>query len=110
MENQNRLLAYESNLDPLAQRSTFAKRKVVLDDEKKGTACRSSFGRDRDRIIFCKSFRRLVHKTQLYISHEGNEHKRTRLTHTLEVVQIARAIAKNLFMNEELVDSVNCFV
>lgn len=106
MSFASRLLRYEENLHPLAQRSSLDLRKIPLLDEAEGTACRSPFGRDRDRIIFSKSFRRLMHKTQLYLSHEGNEHKRTRLTHTIEVVQIARAFARNLAMNEELVEAI----
>jgi dGTPase len=102
-------LAYsqEKNLHPLAQKSVNATRMFQLPDEKNASACRSFFGRDRDRIIFCKSFRRLAHKTQLYISHEGNEHNRTRLTHTIEVAQIAKTIARNLLMNEELVEAIS---
>lgn len=56
---------------------------------------RTDFQRDRDRIIHCKSFRRMKHKTQVFISPEG-DHYRTRLTHTLEVSQIARSIARAL--------------
>jgi dGTPase len=96
----------EKRLHPLAQRSSLAERLLPLADEQDGTACRSPFARDRDRIIFCKAFRRLTHKTQLYISHEGNEHNRTRLTHTFEVGQIAKAIATNLSMNEALVEAI----
>ena len=62
---------------------------------------RTAFQRDRDRIIHCKSFRRLKHKTQVFLSPYG-DHYRTRLTHTLEVSQIARTIAKALRLNEDL--------
>lgn len=66
---------------------------------------RSEFQRDRDRILHCKSFRRLKHKTQVFLSPEG-DHYRTRLTHTLEVSQIGRTIARALRLNEDLVEAI----
>lgn len=66
---------------------------------------RTEYQRDRDRILHCKSFRRLKHKTQVFLSPEG-DHYRTRLTHTLEVSQIARTIAKALFLNEDLTEAI----
>lgn len=66
---------------------------------------RTCFQRDRDRIIHCKSFRRLNHKTQVFISPEG-DHYRDRLTHTLEVAQIARTIARSLRLNEDLTEAI----
>ncbi len=66
---------------------------------------RTEYQRDRDRIIHCKSFRRLKHKTQVFLSPEG-DHYRTRLTHTLEVSQIARTIAKALLLNEDLAEAI----
>ncbi len=66
---------------------------------------RTEFARDRDRIIHSKAFRRLKHKTQVFISLD-NDHYRTRLTHTLEVSQIARTIAKATRLNEELVEAI----
>ncbi len=65
---------------------------------------RTEFQRDRDRIIHCKSFRRLMHKTQVFLCPE-DDHYRTRLTHTLEVAQIARTIARGLFLNEDLTEA-----
>lgn len=99
-------IGLRGTLHPAAQRSEYATRQILLADEEEGAALRSKFARDRDRIAFCKSFRRLAHKTQLYISHEGNEHKRTRLTHTIEVALIARAIAKTVRANEELTEAI----
>jgi dGTPase len=66
---------------------------------------RTEFQRDRDRITHCKSFRRLMHKTQVFISPEG-DHYRTRLTHTLEVAQIARTVARALRLNEDLTEAI----
>ncbi|MDR3552083.1 MAG: deoxyguanosinetriphosphate triphosphohydrolase [Clostridia bacterium] len=66
---------------------------------------RTSFQRDRDRILHCKAFRRLKHKTQVFISPEG-DHYRTRLTHTLEVSQIARTISRALRLNEDLTEAI----
>lgn len=90
------------NLSPYAKRSMFSKGR-----EKDEAPCdiRTVYQRDRDRIIHCKSFRRLKHKTQVFLAPEG-DHYRTRLTHTLEVSQIARTIAKALGLNEDLVEAI----
>ncbi len=66
---------------------------------------RTDFQRDRDRIIHCKAFRRLKHKTQVFLSPES-DHYRTRMTHTLEVSQIARTIARALRLNEDLTEAI----
>lgn len=66
---------------------------------------RTAFQRDRDRIIHCKSFRRLKHKTQVFMAPQ-DDHYRTRLTHTLEVSQIARTIARSLRLNEDLTEAI----
>ncbi|MBQ7653841.1 MAG: deoxyguanosinetriphosphate triphosphohydrolase [Clostridia bacterium] len=69
------------------------------------SSVRTVYQRDRDRIIHCTSFRRLKHKTQVFLSPEG-DHYRTRLTHTLEVSQIARTIARALRLNEDLTEAI----
>ena len=67
---------------------------------------RNEFQRDRDRIIHAKSFRRLMHKTQVFIAPDG-DHFRTRLTHTLEMMQISRTIARSLGLNEDLTEAIS---
>ncbi|MDN7024117.1 dNTP triphosphohydrolase [Methanoculleus sp. FWC-SCC1] len=67
---------------------------------------RSPFQHDKDRILYCKSFRRLMHKTQVCFTGTMNEHIRTRLTHTLEVAQIARTIARLVGVNEDLTEAI----
>src|SRR5512134_1259221 len=68
-------------------------------------ALRMAFQRDRDRIIHCTAFRRLEYKTQVFVNHEG-DYYRTRLTHTLEVAQISKGIARRLKLNEDLTESI----
>ena len=67
---------------------------------------RDNFQRDRDRVIHCSAFRRLKHKTQVFVEHES-DYYRTRLTHTIEVAQVARTIAGVLGLNSELTEAIS---
>lgn len=89
-------------LSPIACLSQSSRGRQITEQK---CQLRTEFARDRDRIIHCKSFRRLKHKTQVFISLD-NDHYRTRLTHTLEVSQIARTIARALRLNEDLVEAI----
>ena len=89
----------------LFEYGTFADSSLGRSKEEEKCNLRTDFQRDRDRIIHSKSFRRLKHKTQVFISPEG-DHFRTRLTHTLEVSQIGRTIARALRLNEDLVEAI----
>ena len=91
----------EETLSPLAARSWPARRQVAEED----CTVRSPLQRDRDRIVHSKAFRRLKHKTQVFVSPEG-DHYRTRLTHTIEVTQIARTVARALRLNEDLTEAI----
>ena len=89
-------------LSPLAAKSALSEGRA---QEEEKCALRTEFQRDRDRIIHSKSFRRLMHKTQVFLAPEG-DHFRTRLTHTIEVSQIARTIARSLNLNEDLTEAI----
>lgn len=109
MEKQNRdykSVTYEIEdkyLSPYAAKSRDTKgRKTPIAE----SSMRTEFQRDRDRIIHCKAFRRLKHKTQVFLAPEG-DHYRTRLTHTLEVSQIARSISRALRLNEDLTEAIS---
>jgi dGTPase len=91
----------ETHLSPLAARSYPAERQVVEAD----CGLRTPFQRDRDRIVHSKAFRRLKHKTQVFVAPEG-DHYRTRLTHTLEATQISRTVARALRLNEDLTEAI----
>ena len=88
-------------LSPYAFRTADTKGRLFSCEK---SECRTEFQRDRDRILHSKSFRRLMHKTQVFFSPE-EEHYRTRMTHTLEVTQIARIIARALRLNEDLAEA-----
>lgn len=89
-------------LSPLA---AFSDRSVGRLVDEEPDALRTCYQRDRDRIVHCKAFRRLSHKTQVFLAPEG-DHYRTRLTHTLEVAQIARSVAASLRLNEDLTEAI----
>jgi dGTPase len=94
----------EKRLAIFASRSSRAVRRYPVSEEGKSYDYRTEYQRDRDRIIHSRAFRRLKHKTQVFIPFEG-DHYRTRLTHTLEVTQIARTVARALGMNEDLAEA-----
>ena len=97
-----RIVARErEDLSPLAVRSYPAVRVTPEPD----CGLRTPFQRDRDRIVHSKSFRRLKHKTQVFVLPEG-DHYRTRLTHTIEVTQVSRTVARALALNEDLVEAI----
>jgi dGTPase len=99
---KERMQAFEqARLSPLATRSYPALRTIPEQD----SPVRTPFQRDRDRIVHSKAFRRLKHKTQVFISPEG-DHYRTRLTHTLETTGIARTVARALALNEDLTEAI----
>ena len=97
---QGRLRKMQANFasDPAQSRGR-------LHNEKK-SSFRDNFQRDRDRVIHCSAFRRLKHKTQVFVEHEG-DYYRTRLTHTIEVAQVARTISSVLGLNSELTEAIS---
>ena len=96
-------LRFENNfLSEYAQKSTATRGRLRCEEE---CPMRTEYQRDRDRIIHSKSFRRLKHKTQVFLAPSG-DHYRTRMTHTLEVMQIARTLARCLRLNEDLTEAI----
>ena len=89
-------------LSPYAAKSAESRGRRLTEEK---CSVRTDFQRDRDRIIHSKAFRRLMHKTQVFLAPEG-DHYRTRLTHTIEVSQIARTIARGAGLNEDLTDAI----
>ena len=93
----------ENHLKPYAVKSVNSKGRIYKEIE---NSIRSPYQRDRDRIIHSSSFRRLKHKTQVFVNTEG-DHYRTRLTHSMEVSQIARTLARSLGLNEDLSETLS---
>ena len=91
--------------ESLSRYATLSEATRGRERELSADTMRTEFQRDRDRIIHCKAFRRLMHKTQVFLSPEY-DHYRTRLTHTLEVAQIARTVARSLALNEDLSEAI----
>lgn len=89
----------------LSEYASLSKNSAGREEPEEQCDIRTVYQRDRDRILHCKAFRRLKHKTQVFLEPQG-DHYRTRLTHTLEVSQIARTIAKSLRLNEDLVEAI----
>ena len=95
----------KNSIQTLSKLAVPLKSKGRFFKEKK-TSLRTDFQRDRDRIIHSTSFRRLKHKTQVFVNTEG-DHYRTRITHSIEVSQIARTIAKYLGLNDDLAETLS---
>ena len=93
----------ENNLKSYATKSIASKGRIYIEKE---NSIRTPYQRDRDRIIHSTSFRRLKHKTQVFVNTEG-DHYRTRLTHSMEVSQIARTLARSLSLNEDLSETLS---
>ncbi len=103
---RQRLEQDEARLAPYALRAESATRRYALDDEGRAFDYRTSFQRDRDRIVYSRAFRRLRQKAQSGILPAYEDHRRNRLTHTLEVSQLARTIGRALGLNEDLIEAV----
>jgi len=99
---RERIEGRELLLSPLAAKSRYSRGRARPDEP---SPTRSEFQRDRDRVVHCKAFRRLKHKTQVFIAPLG-DHYVTRLTHTMEVAQVARTIARALNLNEDLTEAI----
>ena len=89
-------------LSPYAAKAAESRGRKLPEEK---CSIRTDYQRDRDRIVHSKAFRRLMHKTQVFLAPEG-DHYRTRLTHTIEVSQIARTIARGAGLNEDLTEAI----
>jgi len=98
--------AEDERLAPYALRSGEASRRLGLESEGRAFDYRTQFQRDRDRVVYSRAFRRLRQKAQAGILPDYEDHRRNRLTHTLEVVQLARTIGRALALNEDLIEAI----
>jgi len=96
----------EDRLAPVAVRSAGATRRLPVEDEGRAFDYRTAFQRDRDRVVYSRAFRRLRQKAVAGILPAYEDHRRNRLTHTLEVAQVARTIGRTLALNEDLIEAV----
>lgn len=99
---RERIEEAEFRLSPLAAKSRYTRGRERAEEE---SPMRTAFQRDRDRVVHCKAFRRLKYKTQVFLAWVG-DHYSTRLTHTMEVAQIARSLARALNLNEDLTEAI----
>ena len=104
IDHHIRLMLEQRERDTLSPQASFSPDARRMRPEPESPV-RTAFQRDRDRIIHTKSFRRLMHKTQVFIAPSG-DHYRTRLTHTLEVAQLARTVGRALCLNEDLIEAI----
>jgi dGTPase len=104
VEKTIRELLEEREAGFLSEKATFSRNAQRTTHEQESDV-RTAFQKDRDRIIHSKAFRRMMHKTQVFFAPEG-DHYRTRMTHTLEVAQVARTIARGLSLNEDLAEAM----
>ncbi len=100
-----RVVTEEIEAATLASWATLSASSKGRERNEEPSPLRAAFQRDRDRILHTKTFRRLKHKTQVFLAPEG-DHYRTRLTHTLEVAQVGRTIGRALRLNEDLVEAI----
>ncbi|MBO6061546.1 MAG: deoxyguanosinetriphosphate triphosphohydrolase [Clostridia bacterium] len=105
MDDRFRKMTEQRERETLSPYAALSENTRGREHEMEPCPLRTEFVRDRDRILHCKSFRRLKHKTQVFLSPIG-DHYRTRLTHTLEVSQIARSISRGLRLNEDLTEAI----
>ena len=105
MFEQMKEITYKKETEFLSPYACFSQNTAGRDRPEESCPMRTEFQRDRDRIMHSKAFRRLKNKTQVFLAPQG-DHYRTRMTHTLDVMQIARSIARVLRLNEDLTEAI----